>query len=164
MPRYFTHYWRNKTCRDHEEDVGKPLDYIAGNLFRERGVKEGDVVYVVTVKQGRLFVIGRLTVGQMCGAAEAARIIDPEDLYPANEYIIASSATPMRFDVEVPSEVTQNLLFVASPHSKPPRFREPAYLDQQTLRAVRELEPASAKELDELLPPDTPTQSTTKVV
>src|SRR5437764_1485926 len=131
MPRYFTHYWKNETCRDHEPDSGEPLDYIAGNMFCERGVKEGDVVYVVTVKRGRLFLIGRLTVEQICSPAEAARIIETEDLWPAKEHIIAASATPMRFDIEVPSEVTGKLLFFASKHSKPLRFTEPAHLDQQ---------------------------------
>jgi hypothetical protein len=163
MPRYFTHYWKNETCRDHEPDSGEPLDYIAGNLFRERGVNESDVIYVVTVKRGCLFLIGRLTVGQICGPAEAARILGTDDLWPAKEHIIAASATPMRFDIEVPSEHIEKLLFVASPHSKPPRFTKPAYLDKQTLRSVRELEPASATALDELLPPDTSIPRTTEV-
>ena len=164
MNRYFTHYWKNDTCRDHESHSGGPLDYIAGNMFRERGVNEGDVVYIVTVKRGRLFLIGRLTVGQICGPAEAARIVGMDDLWSAKEHIIAASATPMRFDNDVPAELTEKLLFVASPHSKPLRFTDPAYLDQQTLRSVRELEPASARALDELLPPDTPIQRTTQVV
>jgi hypothetical protein len=156
VPRYFTHYWKNETCRDHELDSGELLDYIAGNLFSQRGVKEGDVVYAVTVERGRLFLIGRLTVGQICGPAEAARILETEELWPAKEHIIAASATPMRFDIEVPSEVTERLLFIASPHSKPLRFAEPAHLDKQTLRSVRELDPGSARELDEFLPPNTP--------
>lgn len=156
MPRCFTHYWKNETCRDHEPDSGEPLDYIAGNRFRERGVNEGDVVYVVTVKRGRLFLIGRLSVANICGRAEAGRALQTDDLWPAKDYIVAASATPMRFDLEVPSEVTKKLLFVASPHSKPPHFTEPGQLDRQTLRGVRELEPASARVLDELLPPNTP--------
>ena len=155
MNRFFTHYWKNKTCHEHEPRSGEALDHIASNLFRERGITQGDVVYAVTVQKGRLFLIGRLSVATVCGPEQAARILEMDDLWPAREHIIAASATPMRFDIEVPFGTTEKLLFVGSSHSKPLQFSEPAYLDQQTLRGVRELEPVSARDHDELLPPDT---------
>jgi hypothetical protein len=64
--------------------------------------------------------------------------------------IVAAEATPKHFDLEVPLEVTEKLTFISdgSPRLK---FRSPGYLDRQTLRGVRELEPRSAGELDELL-------------
>jgi hypothetical protein len=155
MPRYFTHYWKKETCADGEVYAGHLLSYTASNLFRKRGVRKGDVIYPVTVRRGRLFLIGRLAVRHICGRIEAAREIGTDDLWKgADEYAISASETPMHFHIEVPSEVTEKLLFVASPHSEPLRFREPGYLDKQTLRGVRDLEPASARALDDLLPPD----------
>ena len=54
MPRFFTHYWANHTWHDYRQTAaeGELLDYAASNLFRRRGVKTGDSVYVVTVMQG----------------------------------------------------------------------------------------------------------------
>jgi len=158
MPRYFTQYWNQETCAESERYAGHPLDYTASNLFRKCGVRKGDIVYPVTVRRGRLFLIGRLIVGQICGRLEAENILDDDELWEgADEYLIASSATPMHFHIEVPTEVTEKLLFVASPHSKHLLFIEPGRLDKQTLRSVREIEPASARALDELLSPDRPT-------
>jgi hypothetical protein len=131
MPRYFTQYWTQETCTDDARYAGHLLEYTAGNKFRERGVGKGDVVYAVTVQRGRLFLIGRLTVAQIVGALEATRILGEKSLIQgSDEYVIATSATPMHFHIEVPLDVTENLLFVASPHSKPLRFVQPGVLDK----------------------------------
>ncbi len=58
----------------------------------------------------------------------------------------------MRFDLAVPLMVTAGLRFVTGNKSKPLKFAAPGFLDQQTLRGVRQLEQSSALELDELLP------------
>jgi hypothetical protein len=76
------------------------------------------------------------------------------ELWQARDHLIAASATPMRFDLEVPLSITERLLFIASKSSKLLFFREPGVLNQQTLRGVRELDHASAGLLDELLPTD----------
>lgn len=157
MNRCFTHYWKNATCADHESKSGKPLNHIASNLFHARGITPGDRVYAVTVRSGRLFLIGRLSVATVCSVAHAATLLGcaPDYLWPADEHIVASSATPMRFDLEVPLPITEQLLFPATHPSSPIRVSRPGYLDQQTLRGVRELDPASVRLLDELLPQDT---------
>ena len=78
---------------------------------------------------------------------------DADDLWEASEYVIASEATPMRFDLAVPLTLTAGLRFVNKKRSVPLDFVIPGQLDQQTLRGVRELEPSSALELDSLLSP-----------
>lgn len=155
MSRYFTHYWLNRTWEYNQKDTsdGDPLDHIAGNLFRQRGVRVGDIVYVVTVMKGSLYVCGKLMVGKICSSDEAAVILGREDLWEADEHIVSSAATPMNFDLEMPLKVTQRLRFISGDGIKPLNFKSPGYLDGQTLRGVRELEPASAAELDSLLPP-----------
>ena len=71
----FTHYWTNRTCEDSAREgwQGTPLDHTAGKGFRQRGVREGDRIYVVTVRQGKLFLIGRLTVGRILRSGAEAR-------------------------------------------------------------------------------------------
>lgn len=156
MSRYFTHYWQNSTWRDIQGRAdGQPLEHIAGNLFKKRGVEVGDIVYVTTVLSGNLFICGKLKVGKMCDANQAAKELgcEPQDLWEASEHIIASEATPMQFDRSVPLAVTASLRFVQPKGSTILKFVAPGYLDQQTMRGVRQLEPSSADAFDPLLPP-----------
>lgn len=157
MPRYLTHYWLNQTWERNRIDNsdGDLLDHIAGNLFRERGVRVGDMVYVVTVIKGSLYVCGKLMVGKICDVDEAAAALgcEPEDLWEADEHVLSSAAIAMDFNLKVPTKLTRRLRFLSGDGAKTLKFRSPDHLDGQTLRGVRELEPASAVELDALLPP-----------
>lgn len=138
----------------HEHADGQPLEHIAGNLFKKRGVEVGDIVYVVTVLSGNLFLCGKLKVGKICDVREAARDLncEPRDLWEASEHIVASEATSMCFDRSVPLPITTNLRFAQKKGFNTLKFVEPGQLDQQTIRVVRQLEPTSAAELDSILP------------
>jgi len=149
MPRFFTQYWNWAQNRNSEGDI---LDHTAGNLFHKRGIRVGDVVYVVSTIKGSLYLCGRLVVGKICDIEEAATILDYEP-WEANEHIIAEAATPMNFNLRVPLKLTRQLRFISGKSIKPLKFKAANYLDEQTLRGVRKLDPASAAELDALLPP-----------
>lgn len=157
MSRKFTHYWSNRTWIQQEKHSSESslLNHIAGNLFGERDIGVGDEIYVVTVIKGKLYLCGKLIIGKICDVDEAARDLDckVDDLWEASEHIIASAATSTNFHFEVPLEVTQRLRFKSGKDLKPLLFSSPNYLDQQTLRGIRELNSESASELDKLLPP-----------
>ena len=131
------------------------LDHTAGNLFSAKRVGPDDVIYVVTVKHGRLYLLGKLCVARVCGLAEAAKILHraPESLWDASDHVIALSATTMKFDRSVSIETTEQLSFVGKDDIKFLKFKEPGHLDEQTLRGVREIHNMSVQELDRLLPP-----------
>lgn len=156
MPSFFTHYWLNRTWERNRKRAsdGDLLDHTAGNLFRERGVRAGDIVYVVSVINGKLHVCGKLVVEEIYEKDEAATILgyEPEDLWDADEHIISAEATPMNFNLKAPLKITKQLRFISGKGTKPLKFKAPNYLDEQTLRGVRKLNPASAAELDILLP------------
>ena len=155
IQRYFTHYVSNRTW-ENERDLA-PRDpvfrHTAGSLFKARGVRAGDIVYFVTVRSGTLFVAGKLEVGRICGKDEAVAELGDDDLWNASEHIIASAGTSKNFDLSVPPETTEGLLFITARGSKGLKFRAPGFLDEQTLRGVRELDPKSAADIDQLLPP-----------
>ncbi len=154
MPRYFTHNWLNRTWERNRKRAseGEFLDHTAGNLFRERGIRVGDIVYVVSVIKGSLYLCGKLVVGKICDIDEAADILDYEP-WPADEHIIAAAGTPMNFNLKVPLKLTRRLRFISGDGNKPLKFKAPNCLDEQTLRNVRELDLASAAKLDALLLP-----------
>ena len=98
MPRYFTQYWENDWWGEKEwyrqyrqKEQGKLLNHTAGNLFRKRGVRLGDMVYVVTVLKGKLYLLANLQVAKVCDYAEAADDLG-DDLWLASDHIIASAA------------------------------------------------------------------------
>jgi 5-methylcytosine-specific restriction protein A len=157
MPRYFTRYWKNSTWKQYQKAgfEGKPLNYIAGDLFNKRHVSVGDLVYVVTVIEGELYLCGKLVVGKICDVNEAAAVLGrkPEDLWKANEHIVASSATPMHFHLKVDLELTKRLQFKTTEGIQTPKIKPSGHLVEQTLRTVRELDSASATQLDKFLPP-----------
>lgn len=157
MKRYFTNYWTNKTW-DYNvgrmvDDSEKTLRHTASNVFRARGISKGDSVYIITVKRGQLLLLCKLKVADMCGYEEAVQLLEDDNLWPAEDHIIAESPAPIRrtFEVPVPLTITQQLRFESYPQSKSLRFVEPGILDQQTLRGVRELDYGSAQLLDEIL-------------
>jgi 5-methylcytosine-specific restriction protein A len=157
MPRYFTHYWSNDTWREFSKfaAVGDLPDYAGSNLFRKRDVASGDLVYVVTVLHGALYLLAKLRVAMVCDIDKAAAALEttPELLWDADDHIVADAATPLAFDRQVPQDVTICLLFAGGGNEKTVKFDHRGAVDQQTMRGVRELTPISAALLDSLLPP-----------
>lgn len=158
MTKYFTHYWKNSTWKDNKNSqfADYAVKHISGNDLRKRGIEIGDTVFVITVKEGKLFLSGKLIVGKFCNRQEAALEMKckPSDLWDAAEHIIASKFTPTteeHWDLQVPTNITEQLEFVSGDEIKGLKFKSKNYLDQQTLRSVRRLTPESAQKLDDIL-------------
>ncbi len=115
-PRYFTHYWTERMCASLAAtgSEGELLDHTAGNRLRSKGIGPGDHVYVVSLSKGRLVLVAKLELERVADRHEAAEIlaISPEDLWDAEDHLIASSATPMTFHRLVPLETTERLRFL----------------------------------------------------
>ncbi|MEI6044149.1 MAG: hypothetical protein WCS37_07135 [Chloroflexota bacterium] len=152
MPRYFTHYWMNDTWNWNTESQGELLNHTAGNLFLQRGVQRGDYVYVITVQEGLLFLLGRMKVVEILDYQEAKLRLP--SVWEAAEHLFGdpNGSTNMNFYRLVPIELTQSLIIKRRDGKKrPPKFISPGILDQQTLRGVTELSSSSAYELDKFL-------------
>jgi len=152
MPRFFTHYWTNNT-RDEQQIAnqdGDQCDHTAGNGFKKRKTAPGDFVFVITVKKGQLYVLSRMKVKDVVEQEEADNILG-QDLWEARDHVIAESSSPMDFQRKIPTEVTEKLLFIAPGGYKSPVFKKPGYLDQQTMRGIRELDTQSAELLSRYL-------------
>ncbi len=131
-----------------------PVRHTAGNLFRSRGVGPGDLVYIVTVIQGRLFLATRIEVDCVVDQDQAEVALGTTSLWEAKDHVIAKSdmGKPANYRRQVPLEIVKRLRFIEG--------RGPAIaltmdskglLDRQTLRGVRELSPSSAATLDSLI-------------
>jgi hypothetical protein len=153
MPRHFTQYWPNEQCNRHRElkQEGLPLDHTAGAKFTSRGIRTGDQVYVVTIYQGSLHLIGKLEVGQIVFSDEEAGNLIGYEPWSAPEHLIARRCTPMRFDNQISLDVVRSLLFKGTKGLTGLKFVSQDHLDPQTLRPIRQLTPGAARELDAFL-------------
>lgn len=153
MPRYWTHYWKNRTWHAearHPRAEGDTLDHLAGNEFEKRGVEPGDIVYVVTVLKGHLHVLGRMEVDALVTQEQAEKVLQTDDLWEAGLHCIAKpGASLRRFDGPcVTQSDAESLLFEGRLGPQSLVIHDDGRLDQQTLRSLRELTPQSAMILD----------------
>ena len=155
--RYFTHYWSSKRIKKKkfmQERKGKPLVRTAGKRFHSRNVKRGDFIYVVTAKEGIMYLIARMQVGDIVTKAEAESRFPEDVVWDAEEQVIAfeGTSTAQTFDRSVPTKLVRQLRFVlASGDRTPLVMYKNGLLDKQTLRNVRELSEESAKLLETII-------------
>jgi hypothetical protein len=154
MPSHFRQYWQQSTCDDLKKDgwESRPLDHTASNLFKSRGVSSSDLIYVVTIRQGKMHLVGRLVVSEVVSMAEARRRL-PYEPYQARDHALAvrGSATAMLFSRVVPIVRVRQLRFEAQGAQRSLVWVSRHQLDQQTLRGVRRVTTNSARLLDTLL-------------
>ena len=153
--RFWTNYWKNRFWRDDVNKEHEPVRHAAANTFRRSGVSPGDMVYIVSLADGQLFLGGRMTVKQIASKDDAVKILRTDELYEADEHAIGeeSDGTPLNLHRRLASAVSRQLNFV-SPDSDPKPLRfvpDTDHLDGQTIRAIRELTPESAALLDRII-------------
>ena len=152
----FTHYWTTDTWEQYRSipGTGLPLVHTASNLFRARGVQEGDDLYVVTVLCDDVLLIGKMRVGCVCGGTEAAALLnrDPAQMWAAESHAVAQLATTVSFARVVHPDHVRKLRLVRDGQEVRLAYGG-MQLDSAALRGVNQLAPASAALLDTMLPP-----------
>jgi hypothetical protein len=151
MNRYFVQLWaqsQNKWLQEKEVLAHKPLYHTAGNQFKKRNVQPGDYIYIVTVVNHQLFLIGKIQVDRVCSQIEAERILKTTNLWKAGEHVIAKNGTaiPMRHNLPVPRKSAENLIFITQQG-----FTSLGPIDGRKLQTMRELAEESAKTFDKML-------------
>lgn len=154
MRRYFTQYWTNSQWKLETKvrDQNSPLEHTAGNQFSKVSVSENDIIFIVTVKKGILYLGGKIVVGRLCSQRQVEEMFGSKRVYQAKEHIISKGGLDtFRTNLTVPSNVVKYLYFEGPDGPKPPVFKSEGVLDQQTLRGVRLLTEKSGEELLKLL-------------
>jgi hypothetical protein len=151
MNRYFIQLWaqsQNKWLQDKDVVAHKPLIHTAGNQFEKRNVQPGDYIYVVTVVNHQLYLIGRLQVDRICSQIEAEHILKTTNLWEAGEHAIAKNGTaiPMWHNLLIPRKSAESLIFITQKG-----FTSLGPVDGRKLQTIRELAEESAKTLDKML-------------
>lgn len=159
MSRFFTHFWSDEFCdtRYRSGLSGAPLDYTAGEGFRAAGLEPDDTLYIISVYDGQMMLIGRLVVGRILDSYNEALALLGPDVEQAQEYALAAedTGTPQYFTRQLMMEETGDLRFLAPDgSSKPLKFADNDEVDVRGLGGLHEIPPASAVLLDQVLSQD----------
>jgi len=156
MSRYFMHFWSDELCDVHYRAgfSGALLEFTAGEGFLRAGVEPEDVLYIISVYDGQVMLIGRMTVGRILTSySEAVSLIAP-DVEEAAEYVLSAgdSATEQYFTRQLMMEEAGDLRFLTPDGStKPLKFADDEEVDTRALEGVHEITSASATILDQVL-------------
>lgn len=134
--RHFLAYWKPNQI---PLMVGKPLDHAGSAQFRR--VSPGDVVWIVTVHDGRLKLLGRIWVTDVVSRKNAIKRFG--DAYDAPLHIVASPQTVLT-TVEIDIQhLADQLEFESAKHSKL-SLEDADHTDGKQLQALRRLTYGSA--------------------
>src|ERR1035438_2226878 len=152
--RFWTSHWQYRLWRTEVNPAFVPLRCSGSNHYRQRGVSVGDVVYILSIHNGQLYLGGRLPVAKIVSRAQAIRLGGSQNLYDADEWVIAPQGGGTRLHLyrRLEPALSKRLLF-ASGDGKPKElaFVSASVLDGQTTRNVRELTRESAALLDQII-------------
>lgn len=156
MARYFMHFWSDELCgvRFRSGFSGTTLNYSAGDGFLRMGVEPGDVVYIISVYDGQVMLIGGIPVGSILTSRTAAMAVIEDEVEDAAEYIlpVEGFATEQYFTRQLLMEEVGDLrILTPEGGTKPLRFADGDEVDEQSLQGVHEITPASALLLDQVL-------------
>jgi hypothetical protein len=165
MRRYYTHYWTNDTWRREARRADPKaknkkkrewglLNHTAGNVFKRRGVKSGDVVYVITIMDGELIVGGKIIVDKILNQSQAGLYLGQpaEKLWEAADHLVMPIRQAEYFNPKnkVPFSVSSRLGILNSSGTRFPKCIEKK-LDSQTMRGVCELSHSASQALDKYI-------------
>lgn len=155
---FFTYLWKNETWSKKVQlshNGYSKLDYAASDRFKVTGITRGATVFIVTVKQGVLYLGGYIKVYDVLNCNQAAKYLKrPEhELWKASDYIVACQGEEIDFrsNLIIPLEQTKRLELVKDNGFVNLKMDSDGKLDRQTLRNVRKLYTGSEKILFDLL-------------
>ena len=153
VARFWTCHWQNRLWHPDINPEYDAVDCSASNNFTKRGVSVGDVVYIVSLAEGQLMLGGRMVVGQIVSYQKALRILRTDNLYEADDVVIAQerTGTPLNLHRRLSPALTKKLRFKSKDGPREPFFVSETELDRQATRGVRELTPESAALLDRII-------------
>lgn len=149
MARDLLAYWKPDTA-DQNVEIGGLLNHAASNQFRH--VESGDTVWLVTVRTGQLYLLGRIKVGQVTDQEGAAQLMNTTDLWVADYHIIAANGTAQEIaNIDIQSLASSLRFDSAAGHDR--LAVHDNVVSAQQLQTMRVLKPASATLLGGMLPP-----------
>lgn len=153
MAHCWTCHWKFRYWRPDINQEYLPIDASGSNNFRKRGVSVGDIVYVVSLSEGHLYLGGRMLVKRIVSRPKAVRLLNTDNLYDAEEWVVdpEQRGTLLHLHRRLSPALTRRLRFESKAGVRPLCFVSNSELDNQATRGVRELTTESAALLDQII-------------
>lgn len=147
MANVLLHYWKPETAA-YELERGGVLEHIVSEQFTPRKVHPGDTIWIVTVKDSALLLLGRMVVGEVIEGRDAAIArLGHDDLWEATYTVIAQPDTAEPLNPVNIAEVAEHLVFQSN---EAPRLKiGDRHIIAQQLQSTRLLTAESADLLAE---------------
>lgn len=143
-------YWTGDTVDD---NLGPdPLNHTADNAFRKKGVEPGDTIFVLSFRNGNLYVVGRLVVAEILDQKPAERKLG-QRLWKAKDHVIGEPgrSTPVRDDAIVPPDRIDEIGFLDDSGARSHPKRNHGKLEPQTFRHTRRIDSSTAALFEDVL-------------
>jgi hypothetical protein len=148
VTRDFLAYWKPSTL-ELELAAGGPLNHAASNQYAR--VDIGDTVWIVTVVEGRLRLVGRLTVGSIVDQDGAIQALGKPNLWPADRHILPPRDAAHEVSNKDIHHLAQELRFVSAGGKDRLAFGADGSVNPQQLQTMRVLSPDSVALLREVV-------------
>lgn len=147
----YTLYWTNNTWDQYKSEQSKPLLYVAGDSLSK--IKKGDEIFVVTAKDHRLFIGGRLiSSGVAVDRDRAIQLLDDENIIDKKQYVIAdvNQRDYFRSNLSLDAGTVKRIEKIdVNGIVKQCEFSQTSFM--QDFRAMSKISEKSAKDLRQLL-------------
>jgi hypothetical protein len=113
----------------------------------------GDSAYIISLSGGQLYLGGRMVVKRIVTRPEAVQLLNNDDLYNADEWIVdpEKSGTLLNLHHRLSPALTKQLRLILSSGPSEPVFESETELYRQATRGVREITPVYAALLDRII-------------
>jgi 5-methylcytosine-specific restriction enzyme A len=128
---------------------GTPLNHIASAQYKKIDLANGDILWIVSIRNYRLRLLGRLVVNHVVGQREAERLLHQENLYEAPFHAIAEHNSLHEVHEQDIQDLAARLRF-NSPNDRLV-LATPQHVDGKQIQSIRELTFASVELLKERL-------------
>lgn len=129
----------------HDAD-GIPLDHWSSAQFKK--LRAGDQLWIVTIAEGRLLLIGHLAVHQMLTFQQAAKYVGRDDLYDATYHAVCEPDHAEHMEVLDIHELAPALRFESANDKLV--FAEDGLLAAQQMQSMRRLTGESVAMLEDI--------------
>jgi 5-methylcytosine-specific restriction enzyme A len=138
--RHFLQYWKVEQA---DRLNGKPLDQAASAQYEKIGLSKGDVLWIVTIRNHGLRLLGRLLVDDVVGQSEAEAILQQKNIYESPFHAIADRDTIHEVNEQNIQDLAEGIRF----HSHNDRLvlESPNRVDGKQIQAIRELTLSTAE-------------------
>ncbi len=146
MATDFLAYWKPSTV-EVQVAKGGSQDHAASNQYRR--VLPGDTVWLVTIRQGRLWLVTRIVVARVTSQTGAAAILNesPDELWEATHHIVAAEGTAREIAERDIHHLASQLRFMSAGGNDRLTLDEDEdnAVNAQQFQTMRVLSPASAE-------------------